>query len=51
MIPATDKPDHMGDDLAASFGKQPDTKQRTWITSSGQAVGDRCPVIVRMKST
>jgi diketogulonate reductase-like aldo/keto reductase len=28
VIPATDKPDHMTDDLAAGFGKQPDAKQR-----------------------
>lgn len=28
VIPATDKPDHMKDDLAAGVGKQPDDKQR-----------------------
>ncbi len=28
VIPATDKPDHMKDDLAAGVGKQPDAKQR-----------------------
>ena len=28
VIPATDKPDHMEDDLAAGTGRQPDEKQR-----------------------
>ena len=28
VIPATEKPDHMSDDLAAGYGKQPDAKQR-----------------------
>jgi diketogulonate reductase-like aldo/keto reductase len=32
VIPATDKPDHMADDLAAGFGRQPDAQQRQQMT-------------------
>jgi diketogulonate reductase-like aldo/keto reductase len=31
VIPATNKPDHMADDLKAGFGRLPDAKQRERI--------------------